>query len=229
VGIFGARLGTPTGEGQSGTIEEIERFRKAGKYVALYFSTADVPRTADRAQLDALESYRKERQRDTLYATFGTARELRDKVTAHVPKIVQEVHAKIQAAEPGQALMQEAEAIRISADTRLAQVARDQTVLIADIISELEDNLAALVKPIVGNTFRKPTSSAWKQNRNNIDLPGELRAKVTKTYQTIDAWADIVGPGLHLGTGSMELNTIFASLPFTLTPLIERLRQFTKQ
>ena len=43
IGIFGRRLGTPTGEAQSGTIEEIERFRKAGKYVALYFSTADVP------------------------------------------------------------------------------------------------------------------------------------------------------------------------------------------
>lgn len=47
IGIFGNRLGTPTGAAQSGTIEEIEQFRKAGKHVALYFSTADVPRNAD--------------------------------------------------------------------------------------------------------------------------------------------------------------------------------------
>jgi hypothetical protein len=40
IGIFGARLGTPTGVAESGTIEEIEQFRKAGKYVALYFSNA---------------------------------------------------------------------------------------------------------------------------------------------------------------------------------------------
>ena len=45
IGIFGNRLGTPTGAAQSGTIEEIEQFRKAGKHVALYFSTADVPET----------------------------------------------------------------------------------------------------------------------------------------------------------------------------------------
>jgi hypothetical protein len=37
IGIFGNRVGTPTGEAQSGTIEEIEQFRKTGRYVALYF------------------------------------------------------------------------------------------------------------------------------------------------------------------------------------------------
>jgi len=40
IGIFGNRLGTPTGKAQSGTIEEIEEFRKTGRYVALYFSSA---------------------------------------------------------------------------------------------------------------------------------------------------------------------------------------------
>lgn len=37
IGIFGTRLGTPTGVAESGTIEEIKEFRKAVKYVALYF------------------------------------------------------------------------------------------------------------------------------------------------------------------------------------------------
>jgi len=31
-------------EAQSGTIEEIEEFRKTGRYVALYFSNAPIPR-----------------------------------------------------------------------------------------------------------------------------------------------------------------------------------------
>lgn len=91
IGIFGHRLGTPTGTAQSGTIEEIEEFRKAGKYVALYFSKADVPRSADRDQLKALEDYHRERQKDTLYGTFGTPAELRLLVTQHLPKIVAEV------------------------------------------------------------------------------------------------------------------------------------------
>src|SRR5438552_15116614 len=38
VGIFWHKLGTPTGEAESGTLEEIERAAKAGKPVMLYFS-----------------------------------------------------------------------------------------------------------------------------------------------------------------------------------------------
>jgi len=91
IGIFGYRLGTPTGAAQSGTIEEIEEFRKAGKYVALYFSTADVPRDTDWDQFDALEKYKKERQKDTLYFDFKDGQALREHLTNHLPKIVEEV------------------------------------------------------------------------------------------------------------------------------------------
>jgi hypothetical protein len=95
IGIFGHKLGTSTGKAQSGTIEEIEGFRKAGKYVALYFSLADVPRSADRDQLEALEAYKKERQKDTLYFDFKDASNLREHLTRHLPKIVSEVRRKL--------------------------------------------------------------------------------------------------------------------------------------
>ena len=93
IAIFGCRLGTPTGEADSGTLEEIEQFRATGRYVALYFSSAPVARNADRAQLAALEKYQRDRQRDTLYATYGSAEDLRRLVTKHLPKIVAEVEA----------------------------------------------------------------------------------------------------------------------------------------
>ncbi len=48
VGVFGTRIGTPTGSAESGTLEEIERVAKAGKPVMLYFSRVG----ADPAQLD---------------------------------------------------------------------------------------------------------------------------------------------------------------------------------
>ncbi len=95
IGTFGYRLGTPTGDAQSGTIEEIEEFRKAGKYVALYFSTADVPRSADRAQLEALEAYKRERQKDTFYFEFEDAAALRDHLTRQLPKIVDDVRRRL--------------------------------------------------------------------------------------------------------------------------------------
>lgn len=102
IGIFGYKLGTPTGAAQSGTIEEIEEFRKAGKHVALYFSTADIPRNADRSQLAALETYKKERQRDTLYFEFGDSQALREHLTRHLPKIVHEVSTQLGFSDPVQ-------------------------------------------------------------------------------------------------------------------------------
>ncbi len=96
IGIFGNRLGSPTGIAESGTIEEIEQFRRAGKYVALYFSEADVPRNADRAQLDAVENYRRERQKDTLYGVFHSAHELKGKAQQDLSKIIARVGAALQ-------------------------------------------------------------------------------------------------------------------------------------
>jgi hypothetical protein len=42
VAIFWARLGTPTGEAVSGSVEEIERHVKAGKPAMIYFSSAPI-------------------------------------------------------------------------------------------------------------------------------------------------------------------------------------------
>ena len=95
IGIFGSRLGTPTGAAESGTIEEIELFRKAGKHVALYFSEADVPRDVDRAQLEALANYQRERQNDTYYGVFRTEPELRQKVYHDLTKIVAAVGSSL--------------------------------------------------------------------------------------------------------------------------------------
>ncbi len=105
IGIFGVRLGTPTGEALSGTIEEIEIFRNAGKHVSLYFSIADAPRDADREQLAALQAYQRERQKDMLYFEFPNPDELRRLVTHHLPGIVHAV-TKQSAMETGQATSQ---------------------------------------------------------------------------------------------------------------------------
>ncbi|HEV2486064.1 MAG TPA: hypothetical protein VGT08_11080 [Terracidiphilus sp.] len=95
IGIFGTRLGTPTGVAPSGTIEEIEEIRKSGKHVALYFSNAPTPRNVDRAQLDALEAYQRSLQGQGVYFQYGSVEELRRLVTNHLPKIVNEVQANL--------------------------------------------------------------------------------------------------------------------------------------
>ena len=47
VAFFDSRLGTETPEAVSGTAEEIKRAHAAGKPIHVYFSTEDIPSSAD--------------------------------------------------------------------------------------------------------------------------------------------------------------------------------------
>jgi len=91
IGVFWHKLGTPTGKAPSGTAEEIDEFRKAGKPVALYFCEAPVPFDHDPKQLEDLKNYRESLQSDFLYSTFTTAEQLWQLASTHLPKIVHEV------------------------------------------------------------------------------------------------------------------------------------------
>lgn len=229
VGIFGYKLGTPTGVAQSGTIEEIEAFRRAGKYVALYFSTADVPRSADRAQLEALESYKKERQEDTLYFEFEDASSLREHLTRHLPKIVQDVHEKLHPADLSGSISAETSGLA-KADSGPEVKARAQgAALLADLISELEDNLNCASRPRSGDVFRRPSTRVWLENRNKIALPPDLQQEVRTAYNQIGSWSDVVASGLNPNMGSMELNFTVSDLKMSLPPLIARLRKLRDQ
>ena len=219
IGIFGYRLGTPTGEAQSGTIEEIEEFRKAGKYVALYFSTADVPRSADRAQLEGLEAYKRQRQKDTLYFEFEDAAALRDHLTRQLPKIVDEVLRQLSPASSS-------ERRPAAGNQPTPSVSPSQSsLLLADLISELEDNLDCASRPRTGDVYRKPSTKTWLENRNKITLPQDISSEVKNTYNRIGSWADVVASGLNPNAGSMELSILVTYLRSSLPSLIDRLRK----
>lgn len=59
VGLFWTRLGSPTGQYESGTVEEIFEHIKLNKPAMLYFSNVDIPRNLIcQNQLDALEKFK---------------------------------------------------------------------------------------------------------------------------------------------------------------------------
>jgi hypothetical protein len=223
IGIFGYKLGTPTGEAQSGTIEEIEEFRKAGKYVALYFSTADVPRSADRTQLEALESYKKDRQKDTLYFEFEDVSSLRDHLIRHLPKIVHEVREGLNLPGLAQGSSPESSAPVNNGGRPHGHSPTHSTTLLADIISELEDNLSSARAPRVGDVYKRPSNQAWKDCRNKVSIPEDLRNRVAFSYRQIDEWLDIVASGLNpnIGSAALELkvNDLRRDLPNLITEL----------
>lgn len=90
VGIFWTKLGTPTGEAESGTAEEIQRHHAAGKPVLLYFS--EVPIVAGNLDLDqfnALKSFKSWAYNEGLVETFSTKEQFRDDFRRHLQLCLQ--------------------------------------------------------------------------------------------------------------------------------------------
>lgn len=85
IGAFWTRLGTPTGVAESGTAEEIEHFREAGKPVLLYFSSAPVvPESLDAEQYKALTEYKNRLGQEGLYFKYETLSEFRELLQRHL-------------------------------------------------------------------------------------------------------------------------------------------------
>jgi len=95
IGAFWTKLGTPTGKAESGTAEEIEQFRSAGKPVLLYFSSAPaVPESVDRDQYDALLKYRNSLGQSGLYSKYESLGGFRDQLQRHFASQMIELLAK---------------------------------------------------------------------------------------------------------------------------------------
>lgn len=82
IALFGSRLGSPTPDAVSGTVEEIERATKAGTAVHLFFSRQPHPADVDVDQLVALRQFKKEMQTRGLYLEYSQLAELKHKVSA---------------------------------------------------------------------------------------------------------------------------------------------------
>jgi hypothetical protein len=81
IALFSSRLGTPTGVAVSGTAEEIERLRRMGKHVMVYFSNAPVPRDHNPEQLRLLNEYKQKLTQEGLCGVFFDKQDLWQKVS----------------------------------------------------------------------------------------------------------------------------------------------------
>ncbi len=80
VGVFWTRIGTPTSNYASGTVEEIEEHIKTDKPTMLYFSSAPVhPDRLDATQYAALKAFKESCKSRGLFETHGNINEFKDK------------------------------------------------------------------------------------------------------------------------------------------------------
>jgi hypothetical protein len=96
--------------------------------------------------------------------------------------------------------------------------------LLADLISELDDNLSHAKARRIGDTYLKPSTQAWRDNRNRLKLPQLLRSDMDQIYREIEGWRQIVESGVHPNMGSPALENTTASLATRLPSVIQQLR-----
>jgi hypothetical protein len=90
VGAFWTRIGTPTTEAISGSVEEIERFVAAGKPVLLYFSSRPVrPSSLDPDQYEELKHFRSKCEARGLIDHYTSEAELTEKLSRHLTKTIE--------------------------------------------------------------------------------------------------------------------------------------------
>ncbi len=79
--LFRARLGSPTGQAESGTVEEINKAREDGAYVAILRCLRDVnPQTVDPEQLQRLNDFFDRMRAESLILSYEDDAELRERV-----------------------------------------------------------------------------------------------------------------------------------------------------
>ena len=89
LGIFWTRLGTPTQDARSGTVEEIERHIARGGKAMLYFSdTPVVPSGLDHTQYEAVRQFLEECRGRGLVETYSSHGEFREKLRRHLIQTV---------------------------------------------------------------------------------------------------------------------------------------------
>jgi hypothetical protein len=98
IALFWHRLGSPTGEDRSGTVEEINEANRRGAYVAVLRCTRALPTNVDPPQLADLRAYLDEIQRESLMLEYADEGELARHVEAILIAAVTRDGARAEAA-----------------------------------------------------------------------------------------------------------------------------------
>jgi len=95
IAIFWTKLGTPTIDYSSGSVEEISKHIQQGKHASIYFSNKSVdPRNLDSDQYRNLQEYKKSIQGTTFYKEFTSEDEFKELLNDEIQLIANELESK---------------------------------------------------------------------------------------------------------------------------------------
>lgn len=127
VGVFWTRIGTPTKEHPSGTVEEIEKHIASGKPAMLYFSGQPVVmESVDLEQYQELQTFKKSCQSRGLYESYDSHTDFKDKFYRQLQLKVNQ--HKIFLGENAN----EVEAEPVQSNTKLPQLTNEARILLKE-------------------------------------------------------------------------------------------------
>lgn len=89
VALFWSRLGTPTRQFESGSVEEVRKLINRSARVLVYFSQRAIPKDIfDIAQLTKLEEFRKEIEKEGFLGKYSDIHNLREQVLLHITSVM---------------------------------------------------------------------------------------------------------------------------------------------
>jgi hypothetical protein len=150
--LFRARLGSPTGEAESGTVEEINKARKDGAYVAILRCLRDVdPRNVDPEQLQRLNDFFDRVRSESLILTYANDAELRERVDAVLNQAITQTATRAEAVTempPARATVwPRVESSRVPSGSRMGGYRTDWRLVLANTGEEAAHDVRFRLEP----------------------------------------------------------------------------------
>ena len=167
IGVFWTRLGTPTGQEVSGTVEEIKEHCRLGKPAMLYFSEAPFhPKSVKPQEYERLQVFKEQCKAEGLIASYSDVPEFKDMLTRHLIRTIDddEYFKKFRSA---------------SADSAIPDAAAD-AVAEQQLSNEAHDLLREAVKDPNGSVLTVMTSGGLTiqaNNKNMVSAPKDGRCQ----------------------------------------------------
>jgi hypothetical protein len=136
VAIFWTRIGTPTGEAVSGSVEEIEKHVAAGKPAMIYFSSAPVRLdSVDEAQYKKLKEFKEQIQAQSrgLFETYDTPSNFGEKFRRQLAtKINNEAFFRIQGHDQSQHIVSPVDRVIAEAAKKIPALSDEAKTLLIE-------------------------------------------------------------------------------------------------
>lgn len=179
VAIFWSKLGTPTDNHESGTVQEINEFiaRHGSERVLLFFSERDLPHSVDTAELDRLKAFKTAMQGKGLYRSFRTPQEFETELRQQVELVMNGVLQAVELIQPAT----ESRSLSDDAKKLLRAATRDNN---AQIIAAAD--LQGLEVTTNGKTFNDKgnarSEARWRAVVSELEEFGFIEQKDSDGY-----------------------------------------------